>query len=66
MKSFLLILATFGLTGGKPPLCQSVDLIELNHKYEKSGKHTFSQVIHRNNTGIVAAVIIEPPMVTID
>lgn len=45
MKSLLLILAIFGLTGGKPPFVQSVDLIELNHKYAKEGRHTFSQVI---------------------
>lgn len=27
------------------PICESVDLIELNHKYATDGKHTFSQVI---------------------
>jgi len=45
VKSLLLILSICGLTGGRPPLSQSVDLIELNHKYAKEGKHTFSQVI---------------------
>jgi hypothetical protein len=29
MKSLLLIMAICGLAGGKPPLSQSVDLIEL-------------------------------------
>lgn len=27
------------------PICEHCDLIELNHKYAKDGKHTFTQVI---------------------
>jgi hypothetical protein len=46
MSNALLLLVLVGI--GSPfsqPVCESVDLIELNHKYDPTGRHTFSQVI---------------------
>lgn len=45
MKSLFLILAFCGVGGGLPPITQSTDMVELNHKYSEQGNHTFSQVI---------------------
>ena len=46
MFPLLLALVLVGI--GSPfsqPVCECVDLIELNHNFDKNGKHTFSQVI---------------------
>lgn len=46
MTKALLLLVLVGI--GSPfsqPVCEFVDLIELNHKYDPKGRHTFSQVI---------------------
>ena len=45
---FALLLASVLIGIGSPfsqPVCEHVDLIELNHKFDKNAKHTFSQVI---------------------
>lgn len=45
MKYLILLAFLCNPVTWKYPVAESVDLIELNHKYAKEGKHTFSQVI---------------------